>query len=68
MFIMIKYSADNKKVLECDKNANGEIIIPEGVEVISSSAFKNCYNILKISPPILSDTLIRHVTSCARWL
>ena len=46
---MIAYS--DKTVLYCSKDSTGIITIPNGIEIISPNAFKDCSEILKIILP-----------------
>lgn len=42
---------ENNVLKRCDKNAFGEINVPDGVEVIEACAFQNCCHITKITLP-----------------
>ena len=41
----------NNTLTECDKNASGEIVIPDNVKWIKQSAFEKCNEITKITIP-----------------
>lgn len=47
----ILYSKDRKALIRCPRGAVGEIIIPEGVERISSEAFKKCEDVVGVRLP-----------------
>lgn len=51
----ILYSKDGKILIKCPMGRTGNIVIPEGVEIIESLAFKEC----KISSVIFPDSLKR---------
>ena len=51
---MITYSDDKKIVISCNKKAVGKVVIPNGVSIIRSHAFKECTEITEI---ILPNTL-----------
>ena len=47
----MKLSEDKKTIISCNKSYIGTFVIPDGVEVIKSSAFKDCIHIEEIIIP-----------------
>ena len=55
----VTYTSDMRVVTECDKNTEGKVVIPEGVEIIKQSAFKSCKSITSIVFPDSLRTIER---------
>lgn len=52
-----RFSEDGKTLVECPKDYKGEFTIPEGVETISTAAFKGCEGITGVSIPHTVKTI-----------